>query len=236
MHFGRTIIIQKLLVEMKTISFDSSFGELPIPTKYGYDFTGWFTDKTYGTEITANSIVNTTEDLILYAHWNPKRITAITLNKTSLTLTKGKSEQLLLDISPSDAVSEDLIWESSDSSIATVSNGLVTAVSSGTTTITVSTADGSLSASCVITVTKASGTPSLSASNAKIDVTLEGDTDVGTIYAAIYDINNRFLYAKVYPAIESLSIELTPAQNGAYAKVMWWNDMLPVCNSQDISL
>ena len=222
--------------EYKTVSFDLPFGELPVPTKYGYDFAGWFTDRTYGTQITSDSIVKTVDDLILYAHWTPKRITGLTLNKASLTLTKGKSEQLISAITPSDAVTDNLIWHSSDKSVATVSDGLITAISPGTATITVSTTNGSQSATCSVTVVKPSGNPSISASDAKIDVTLEGDTDAGIIYAAIYDINNRFIYAKVYPASESISVELTPAQNGAYAKIMWWNNMLPVCEAQNISL
>ena len=65
-------------------------------------------------------------------------ITQITLNKTSITLLKGQSEELIVSYSPEDATEKELVWNSLDSSIATIdSNGVVTAVSPGNTSMTV---------------------------------------------------------------------------------------------------
>ena len=54
----------------KTVAYGKAYGELPIPERSGYGFTGWFTaaDET-GTEVTASTTVNTTEPHTLYAHW-----------------------------------------------------------------------------------------------------------------------------------------------------------------------
>jgi uncharacterized repeat protein (TIGR02543 family) len=45
------------------------FGDMPTPTRYGYNFEGWFDDAEGGNEITSSSVVS--EDAELYAHWTP---------------------------------------------------------------------------------------------------------------------------------------------------------------------
>lgn len=79
-------------------------------------------------------------------------ISAIKLNKTSATLLQGESLNLIATVSPGDATDKTVRWSSSNNSIATVSNGVVTAVSKGTTTITAKA--GSKTATCTITVTE----------------------------------------------------------------------------------
>ena len=77
----------------------------------------------------------------------------ITLNKTSATLVKGASLQLKATVTPADAADGMVTWKSSNTSVAKVSSsGLVTAVAKGTATITVTTKDGSKTATCKVTV------------------------------------------------------------------------------------
>ncbi|WP_343250045.1 InlB B-repeat-containing protein [Diplocloster hominis] len=45
------------------------YGELPKPTRTGYEFTGWFTEQDAGTKITGTDTVELTENQTLYAHW-----------------------------------------------------------------------------------------------------------------------------------------------------------------------
>ena len=79
-------------------------------------------------------------------------VESVRLNKSTLTLTAGDSETLTATVSPSNATNKNVIWTSSNTSVATVSNGTVKAVKSGTTTIKVTTADGGKSAECRVTV------------------------------------------------------------------------------------
>ena len=81
-----------------------------------------------------------------------KNVTGVSLNKTSTTIEKGKSETLTATVTPSNATNKSVTWSSSNTNVATVSNGVVTAKSAGTSTITVKTADGSKTATCTITV------------------------------------------------------------------------------------
>ena len=82
-------------------------------------------------------------------------VTSIYLNTTSLSMEALSTYQLTATAYPNDAYDKSVKWESSDNSVATVSeNGLVTAVGKGTATIkATSTAVSSVSRSCTVTVT-----------------------------------------------------------------------------------
>ena len=53
----------------KTVSYDSTYGELPTPTWTGYTFDGWWTMANGGTEVTATTPVTITSAQTLYARW-----------------------------------------------------------------------------------------------------------------------------------------------------------------------
>ena len=83
-------------------------------------------------------------------------ITGIILEKSTLTLTVGKWEDLKYTVEPGDA-DKNVTWESSDNNVATVSaNGRVTAVNTGSAAIVVkSVNDDTKTATCAVTVTQA---------------------------------------------------------------------------------
>ena len=84
----------------------------------------------------------------------PIKATGVTLNQTSLTLVSiGQTYTLHETVLPSNATNKRVSWKSSNPTVATVDGGLVRAVANGTTTVTVTTADGtSKTATCVVTV------------------------------------------------------------------------------------
>lgn len=53
----------------KTIPFNSEYGNLPEPSRNGYQFLGWFTSVSAGTLITETSLVENTDNHTIYAHW-----------------------------------------------------------------------------------------------------------------------------------------------------------------------
>lgn len=126
---------------------------LPTPTYDGYNFLGWYTQKDGGDKVTTDTVF--TMDSTIYAHWQNIPVTGLELNKNSLTLQEKGSDTLTATVKPADATNQDVTWESSNTSIATVSaDGTVTAISAGTATITATAKDGSgVSASCTLTVT-----------------------------------------------------------------------------------
>lgn len=80
-------------------------------------------------------------------------MTEIRLNETELSLVVDDTFQFTVQIIPSNATNQKLIWASSDSSVATVSDsGYLTAVGAGDTTITVTSYDGSVFTQCYVIV------------------------------------------------------------------------------------
>ncbi len=78
----------------------------------------------------------------------------VTIDKSSASIQKGKTQQLRASITPSNATNKNLTWTSSNTSVATVDqNGLVRGVGVGTATITVTTEDGRKTATCNMEVT-----------------------------------------------------------------------------------
>ena len=55
----------------KSVTYASTYGDLPVPTREGYSFDGWFTAQNDGTKVTGNDTVTITADQTLYAHWKP---------------------------------------------------------------------------------------------------------------------------------------------------------------------
>lgn len=80
------------------------------------------------------------------------KVTGVTLDQTDLTLFTGQSEQLTATVTPDNATNKNVTWSTSDATIATVQEGTVTAVAAGTATITVTTEDGSHTATCTVSV------------------------------------------------------------------------------------
>lgn len=85
-------------------------------------------------------------------------VTGVTLNPTTLELEVEKTGTVAATVAPDNATDKTVTWSSDKTDIATVdANGKVTAVKEGTANITVTTKDGSKTATCVVTV-KAKGT------------------------------------------------------------------------------
>lgn len=51
------------------VTYDSTYGTLPVPERTEYTFDGWYTESVGGIQITNASIVNLAADQTLYAHW-----------------------------------------------------------------------------------------------------------------------------------------------------------------------
>lgn len=87
-----------------------------------------------------------------YLAWE-KKVNQIKLGEETIDLLIGETMEIIADVNPIDADYSDIDWISSDSTIAMVQNGVVTAISEGSASITVISKDGSnIQASCSVTV------------------------------------------------------------------------------------
>ena len=112
------------------------------PNEAGYKLMG----KTYIENLKKIGFAEAKENEIV-------KVEGVTISKTEATIGKGNTLQLTKTITPSNATNTNVSWESSDSSIATVTNvGLVKGIKEGNCTITVKTIDGDFTASCNLTI------------------------------------------------------------------------------------
>lgn len=132
-----------------TLTFTSSNPEVAVVSPTG---------KITGVEVGSAVITATTNDGTNISKTckvtviNP--VTEVKLSKTSVTLKMGKTLSLKATITPEDA-DHSATWKSSDKAIATVSStGVVTAKKAGKAEITVTSKDGSKTATCTVTITK----------------------------------------------------------------------------------
>ncbi len=65
----------------------SPIGNLPTPTRTGFDFDGWYTASSGGTKVSSSTTFTTANDITLYAHWNVKAYTANWNTGTGYTIT-----------------------------------------------------------------------------------------------------------------------------------------------------
>ena len=105
----------------------------------------------------------------VYGYAPTVAVTGVTLAPTSATLTLGETETVTLipTVLPNDATDKSVTWSSSNEAVATVADGVVTAVAAGEATITVTATNGTadtsddFSATCEVTVSTATYSVSL---------------------------------------------------------------------------
>lgn len=138
---------------------DGKLSALPTPTRSGsYRFDGWFTEAGGGTQVTPDTVF--IKDGTIYARWTytgseSVAVTEVTLNKTTMSLYSNispMSDVLTATVTPDNASDKTVIWSSSNTSVASVAGGTVTAAGNGTAVITATTADGGHTAVCTVTV------------------------------------------------------------------------------------
>ena len=109
------------------------------------------------TSINAPSVTVTSSETVQVDHvdvtYSPFiAVTGVSLSPTSAVLTVGGTTTLTATVAPANATNKSVTWTTSNASVATVANGVVTAVGVGSATITATTTDGAKTASCAVTV------------------------------------------------------------------------------------
>ncbi len=79
-------------------------------------------------------------------------VTGVTLSDEFVPLSIGKSYLVTATVLPENAINKKVLWSTSNNQVATVKDGLITAVGDGKATITATTVDGMLTATCRVEV------------------------------------------------------------------------------------
>lgn len=132
------------------------------------------------TDTSGNALTVTVTDIakgvkvyyISYTYITEINVTSVSVSPTEVTLAPNATQQLTPTVLPDNATNKSVTYSSDHTNIATVSNtGLIRGVADGTATITVTTVDGSKTATCDVTVETPVG------AYASIDSTLLGIVD-----------------------------------------------------------
>ena len=98
-------------------------------------------------------------------------VTDVKLDRESLTLNVDETARLTASIIPKNASDKSISWASDNSDIATVDqNGLVKAISAGACTITVTSTDGNITASCAVNVNAPIAVETVSLNYSELDL------------------------------------------------------------------
>ncbi len=121
-------------VQETTFIYD---GEQTLPTPYRlyYKFMGWYENPEFTGEPVTKSIKSTN----LYAKWEEEvAVTSITITNLIDELARFDTHELVWELNPSNAANKEVKFSSSDETVAVVDeNGIITALSCGTVTITI---------------------------------------------------------------------------------------------------
>lgn len=101
-----------------------------------------------------NSASTATDMQIDFAkvYHSPVMAQSITLSRDTLSLREGMNFTLSADINPANAENKEIVWESLDEEVATVADGVVTAIKVGSTTIKATVKDTNIAAECIVNV------------------------------------------------------------------------------------
>ena len=109
---------------------------------------------TFNFTVTAtNSAGNASKEYTLNIKSATVPVTGVTLDQESLTLQEKGSATLTATVEPANATNKAVTWSSDKPEVATVEGGKVITVGAGNATITVTTEDGTFTATCKVTVT-----------------------------------------------------------------------------------
>lgn len=218
--------LKTLTIPESVNSIENSIGFIP----YSEKMPG-FTIKGYkGTEAEKYARNN---DFNFVALPKPVNPTSVSLNTSSVILGAGESATLTATLQPSNAV-KTLTWSSSNTSVATVSNGKVTAKKSGTAYITVKTSNGK-TAQCKVTVKPAPTSVKTNPTNITLGVgekyTISENTNSGS-YANAANLKWSTSNSGVATVAKGSANKATITAKGvgtAYIKITLYNGKTAQC-------
>lgn len=140
-------------------------------------------------------------------------VTGITLNKSTLTLARLKSEKLIATVAPTGATKKDVKWTSTTPDVASVAaDGTVKALKVGTATIIATTVDGGFTAMCQVTVDFATALEKILSESLvygqKGQIVIEPAAPVDV---TIVDLTGKIIYNSSINNVERI-----PAYSGVY--------------------
>ena len=121
----------------KLVYYGQTYGELPVPTRTGYAFEGWYTEKTGGTKVTADTVATVLANQTLYAHWIAQAYNVSWNNGTGYTIAVSRTSSPYANASTGALSNGAVVYYGDVLSIAYTAGTGYTISSKGSTAITV---------------------------------------------------------------------------------------------------
>jgi len=124
--------------------------------------------------------------------YNYTKVAGVTLNSNTLNLHINDAQNLVASINPSTAKYKDVVWSTNDSSIVTVNqSGNIVAKKLGTATITVTTVDQNMTATCTVNVVS-SNVASITLSNTEYKIIKDTYLTIDPIILPTTAVNKNY--------------------------------------------
>lgn len=150
---------------------------------------------------------------VTYTIPTPVSVTGVDVSPSTASVEIGGTTTLTATVSPNDASNKTVTWSTSNSSVATVSNGVVTGVSAGTATITVTTQDGGFTDTCTVTVTQPVTYEYVPASSMQVGKEyLIANGNTGTVYLLTNESGGSRQLVGLQATVSNGKITLTGSQ------------------------
>lgn len=184
----------------KSLKWSSSDSTIVSVTQSG-KIKGLKAGKSATITVTTNSGKRKAQITVKVTHVKP---TAVTLNKLSVTMSKGNTVTLSPKFTPSNTSVKTVTWSSDNKSVATVSSkGVVTAVANGTAVITCTTKNG-LTATCVVTV-KVIPVTSVAVSQSKLIMQVGLTYNLSATVSPSNATNKKITWSSTNPNVATVS-------------------------------
>ena len=121
----------------KLIYYGQPYGELPTPTRTGYEFTGWYTAASGGTQVTADAVVTVLANQTLYAQWDAMAYNVNWNDETGYTIAVSRTSSPYANASTGALSSGAVIYYGDVLSITYTASTGYNISSKGSTSITV---------------------------------------------------------------------------------------------------
>jgi uncharacterized protein YjdB len=146
-------------------------------------------------------------------------VTGVSL-KSSTYLVIGGAETLFANVIPANATNKAVSWNSSNVSVAAVSDGVVTAVAAGNAVITVTTTDGGYQANCTVTVSSTAISVTDVSLNKPSASLFVGETEVLTATITPSNATNQNItWSSSAPSVAAVSAGLVTAVGAGNAVI-----------------
>ena len=164
------------------------------------------------------------------------KVTDVSLDRNKVTLTKGKTATLNAMVAPENAEDKSLVWTSDNVDVATVKDGVVTAIAKGSATITAKSVSGNKTAECKVSVVEtAPGTGDFYTNSTLFNLEECTEGGVKVTHTDSVDMNSALTTSRTWDASEGVHFEVegitTPYADNEYSFVTYMG-----CQDQDTQL